>query len=171
MKIYFSFLFFLLLITSPVSAQETPLKTELEKAWNAVAVALKSKNYETFLAAIDTSRAGAEKVSKEDFPHYAEIVGRIIQINGLNKPNLTFVALRKNKSWAGYYSYSIDQESPNGSKMNLDMALFHQVNGVWKLSPPNYGASFSKQTTEEGNRKEAIKLMEMDSRFKLPDLP
>jgi len=168
-KIIFSF--FLLLLVSPLLAQDVLIKRELEKAWNAVAVSLNNKNYEAFLAAVDTSRAESEKISKKDFPDYAKTIGRVIQIDGLNKPNLTFVAVRKNKNWAAYYSYSIDQESPQQSQINLDMALFHQVNGVWKLSPPNYGMSFRKKASEEENRKAALKLMDTDPHFKLPALP
>lgn len=154
-------------LSSPLSSEDQQLKTEMNQSWNNVAVALQKKDYSTFIKLVD-SRNSSEKISEKDFPGYATMIGRIITVDRLNDPKLTTVAIRHNAEWAAIYSSYVDTESPGESKINLDMAVFHKVGGVWKFSPPNYGNTFTKKATAEENQKEALKLIETDVQFKLP---
>lgn len=165
---------------SELTPQEKVLKKELSKAWDAAARALQKKDYNEYLQVVDMgqeqiSQASAispispiSPISKEEWPQASAFLSRVIRPGKLNDPHLTFVTVKEKGMWAAHYVYYPDPESPGGRALNLDMALFHKVGGIWKLTPKNYGNHFTKKGTDAENRQEALTLIEQDPNFRLP---
>ena len=104
------------------------LRAELEAVYNAAVAAVKSRDFDAFIAVVQPPRPGIEDAMRADFADAAAMFAQAIPDLSLT----TFVVVRtEGDDLAGYYHARINPAQPTQAQVIL--SRFVRVEGRWKL--------------------------------------
>ena len=133
------------------TADNAVLRKELEGTYQQVRTALKTKNYEAFVALFEPPEG--KTLTKAQWPEASAGLSEMLP----EASKMRFIRLIPDNDWAGYFFQEVDND-PNF--ITVTLFRFHRVGQGWKLSGAVQSNSIRKEKSDAENKAEIEKWIE-----------
>lgn len=124
------------------------LQKDLESVYQKVRIALKTKNYEAFMALCEPP--AGKQLTKAQWPEASEgLAGALPEAS-----KMRFIRLTPRNNWVGYFFQELDND-PN--YVTVSLFRFHREGQNWKFYPAVQSNSILKGKTDAENNAEIQK--------------